>query len=238
MGYDLRVSLPAQGAVLFAAGPPAHRGPVAALRAAGRRGHLRELVTSAPVSDRSPKPKFKPKPAARPFDLTITAAAGKPLVSYLRRHLTAAHAVLRPPLAELSVALVGDAAMAGLHERFMGIPGPTDVLTFPLDADARGRVTAGEVVVCVPEARRRSRAEGTTVEREVLLYALHGMLHLSGYDDLTPADYSRMHRAEDRVLTRIGVGAVFAGPAGAAAFADKAGKRAVKPRAGGGRPRS
>ena len=152
-----------------------------------------------------------PRRAAAPLDLTITAAAGKPLVPYLRRHLRAAHAVLKPSLAELSVALVGDATMADLHERFMGIPGPTDVLTFPLDEDARGRVTAGEVVVCVPEARRRAKAEGTDLRREVLLYALHGMLHLSGYDDQTPAEFARMHRAEDRILSQIGVGTVFTG---------------------------
>ena len=117
--------------------------------------------------------------------------------------------MLRPPLAELSLALVGDAKMSALHEQFMGIAGPTDVLTFPLDEDARGRVTAGEVVVCVPEARRRAKTEGTDLRREALLYALHGMLHLCGYDDRTPADFARMHRAEDRILAQIGVGAVF-----------------------------
>lgn len=148
-------------------------------------------------------------PGSLPLHLTITAASGKPLVPYLRRHLRAAHAVLKPPLSELSLALVGDATMSDLHERFMGVPGPTDVLTFPLDEDARGRATAGEVVVCVPEARRRAGAEGTDLRREVLLYALHGVLHLCGYDDRKPADFARMHRTEDQILTRIGIGAVF-----------------------------
>ena len=71
------------------------------------------------------------------------------------------------------------------------------------------RTLAGEVYVCVPEARRGSKEHGTRVADELLLYALHGMLHLCGFDDRTPAGFQRMHRTEDRILTRIGVGAVF-----------------------------
>lgn len=149
-----------------------------------------------------------PDPSPR-LRLTVTAPVGKPLVPYLREHLRAAHAILNPPLVELSLALVGDPAMSDLHLRFLNVPGPTDVLTFPLDEDDDGSVLAGEVVVCVPEARRRAKAEGTELEREVLLYALHGMLHLCGYDDTSPRQYSRMHRAEDEILTKIGVGPVF-----------------------------
>ena len=125
--------------------------------------------------------------------------------------------MMKTQVRELSLALVGDAKMGELHERFMGIAGPTDVLTFPLDEDDRGRVLAGEVVVCVPEARRRAKAEGVSVERELLLYAVHGLLHLSGQDDRTDAGYKKMHRMEDSILSRLGVGPVFkpaAGPNG------------------------
>ena len=146
---------------------------------------------------------------AAPLSLTIRSSARSAHVPFLRRHLRAAHRMLRPPLRELSVALVSDARMAKLHEQFMGIDGPTDVLTFPLDEDETGTVVAGEVVVCVPEARRQAKARGIPVERELLLYALHGMLHLCGYDDRTDAAFRAMHRAEDRILTQIGVGPVF-----------------------------
>ncbi len=141
--------------------------------------------------------------------LTVNASAGRLFVAYLRRHVRAAHAILAPPLAELSVALVGDKRMGDLHERFLSIPGPTDVLTFPLDVDGRGRVTAGEVVLCVPEARRRAGGHGVTVRQELLLYAVHGLLHLCGYDDRTTAGFRRMHRKEDDILARLGVGPVF-----------------------------
>ena len=141
--------------------------------------------------------------------LDISASAGNVHVVHLRKHLLGAHAILKPPLRELSVALVGDARMSDLHERFLCVSGPTDVLTFPLEADARGRVTAGEVVVCVPEARRQARQGKRRVEHELLLYALHGMLHLCGYNDKTPREFRRMHRAEDMILTKLGVGPVF-----------------------------
>lgn len=135
-------------------------------------------------------------------------------VPWLRRHLLKGHAILNPPLAELSLALVGDTRMADLHQQFMGIPGPTDVLTFPMEHDRRGRVTAGEVIVCVPEARRRSKVEGTDLRDELLLYALHGMLHLSGFDDTTPAKFAAIHREEDRILSLLGRGKVFAASRG------------------------
>jgi probable rRNA maturation factor len=112
----------------------------------------------------------------------------------------------RGALRELSVALVTDAQMKRLHHRHMGINTPTDVLTFELDHDRRGRVTGGEVIVCVPQARRQARVG---VEQEVLLCALHGMLHLCGFDDKTKRQFAAMHRAEDRLLSRLGVGPVY-----------------------------
>jgi rRNA maturation RNase YbeY len=144
------------------------------------------------------------------FDLSIRAYTGREHVPYLRRHLPQAHALLKPPLRELSLALVGDKRMSQLHQEFMGISGPTDVMTFPLDEDARGRPLSGEVIVCVPEAARQSRRLGTTIQQELLLYALHGMLHLSGFDDRTPSAYRKMHAKEDEILTKLGVGRTFA----------------------------
>jgi probable rRNA maturation factor len=143
------------------------------------------------------------------LDIAAAAPTGKAYVPYLRKHLPRAHAFLKTPLREMSVALVGDKRMADLHERFMNIPGPTDVLTFELDHDARGRVTAGEVVVCVPYALGHARKSGVPARDELLLYALHGMLHLCGFDDRTTRDFAKMHRREDEILKRLGVGAVF-----------------------------
>lgn len=143
------------------------------------------------------------------LSLSITAQLGKSHVAYLRTHLLRAHAILKPKLEEMSLALVGDKVMADLHMQFMNIPGPTDVLTFPLEQDSRGRASSGEVVVCVPEATRRAKETSVTLKEELLLYALHGMLHLCGFDDRTAADFRKMHRKEDQILKAIGIGAVF-----------------------------
>lgn len=147
--------------------------------------------------------------AAGKLRLMVHAEAGHRYLPFLRRHLTAAHQLLHPSVCELSLALVGDARMSSLHKRFMNIDTPTDVLTFPLEFDARGRETAGEVIICVPEAARQARVRGTKIESELLLYAVHGLLHLSGFDDRTEAGFRQMHRKEDDILIRLGLGPVF-----------------------------
>jgi probable rRNA maturation factor len=144
---------------------------------------------------------------------------------FVRRKLKDAHTLLksrrgnkRPRIAmrglsalqELSIVLVNDRRMRELHQRYMNDRSVTDVLTFPIDTDDAGRVTSGEVYVCVPYARREAKARGVDPTFEVLLYALHGMLHLLGYDDRTAADFRIMHRTEDELLTELGVGPVFA----------------------------
>lgn len=100
--------------------------------------------------------------------------------------------------------------MAALHKEFLDVEGPTDVLTFDHEHARDGRCLVGEIVLCVPFARRAAVRRGTELERELLLYALHGVLHLSGFDDLTTSKYETMHAEEDRILAAIGVGAVFA----------------------------
>jgi hypothetical protein len=66
-----------------------------------------------------------------------------------------------------------------------------------------------DTVVCVDEARRRARERGHGVREELLLYCMHSLLHVQGYDDVTAAGAAAMHAREDEVLTAIGVGAVY-----------------------------
>jgi rRNA maturation RNase YbeY len=159
------------------------------------------------------KRKIKKAGMKRAVRINLIARCGAAHASFIRRHLQLAHEILRPPLQDLSIALVGDREMSDLHLRFMAIAGPTDVLTFPLEMDSAGNILSGEVIICVPEARRRVVELSTQLPCELLLYAIHGMLHLSGYDDRTARDFKVMHRTEDDLLTKLGIGPVFASPA-------------------------
>jgi len=137
--------------------------------------------------------------------LSIQASVGRAHETFLRKHLRRVIPLLAHRLSDVSIALVNDATMSDLHQRFMNLPGPTDVLTFPLDDSGNG-----EIVICVPEAARRAKQHRSSVRNELLLYAIHGMLHLCGMDDRTQRGFQQMHRMEDQILTKIGVGAVFA----------------------------
>jgi len=117
----------------------------------------------------------------------------------------------------LSIAVVGTRRMATLHERFLGVAGPTDVITFDFDTDRTQGWLEGEIVVCADVAARAAagqvgaaRLTHKAVHRELALYVVHGILHLAGYDDRDPDDYARMHAREDQLLSECGVGAVFA----------------------------
>lgn len=103
----------------------------------------------------------------------------------------------------LSVVLVEDREMAALHGRFLDDATPTDVLSFPPGAAPRGASAeelAGEVVVSAETALREARRRGIPPERELALYAIHGTLHLAGYDDRSAVDRRRMRRAERQYL--------------------------------------
>ena len=155
-----------------------------------------------------------------PLDLTISAPNHRQSIPILRRGILAAHKILGSPLQELSIAIVPAKKMASLHKTYLNEPGPTDVLTFELDHDSRRRVISGEVVICSAVAKSRARELGHSTTDELLLYAIHGLLHLSGFDDRNKPAFAAMHAKEDEILTRLGIGPIFsssASPAGSTA---------------------
>ena len=101
------------------------------------------------------------------------------------------------PPGGLSVAFLKDPALASLHDRFLGDPSATDVITFSGDA---AHEVAGEICVSVDAAARRAGAAAGRLSRELALYLVHGWLHLAGYDDRRPAARREMRRAEARAL--------------------------------------
>jgi len=104
--------------------------------------------------------------------------------------------------AHLSVALVDDERIAELHVEFMDVPGPTDVISFPLEDDGPGPQILGDVVVSVDTAAREARERGITCREELLRYVVHGTLHLLGYDDLEASERERMHARQEELLRR------------------------------------
>ncbi|MCC6581746.1 MAG: rRNA maturation RNase YbeY [Phycisphaeraceae bacterium] len=109
----------------------------------------------------------------------------------------------------LGIALIGDEAMADLHVRYKQVPGTTDVLTFDLAGDPDQGVVEGDLAICLDEASRQAAERGHELKLEVLLYAVHGLLHLLGHDDVKPAEAAAMHEQEDDLLTQAGHGAVY-----------------------------
>ena len=97
-------------------------------------------------------------------------------------------------LQNVDVLLVSDRRIAELHQRFMDIAGPTDVITFQ----------HGEIFVSTETAAANARRFGTTVDAEIRLYIVHGLLHLAGFDDKTAAATRLMAKTQERVVAAAG----------------------------------
>ncbi len=90
----------------------------------------------------------------------------------------------------VEVSILSPREMARVHREFLSLPGPTDVITFPY----------GEVLVCAAVAATQAADHATTLDDELALYVIHGLLHLNGYDDLSPAAARRMHDRQANIL--------------------------------------
>jgi len=104
--------------------------------------------------------------------------------------------------ATISVAVVDDPTMRELNRRFLGHDYNTDVLSFLLD-EQDGQLD-GEVIVSAETALRRATEYAWPPENELLLYVIHGTLHLAGHDDHAAADRGLMRRQEMRYLKELG----------------------------------
>lgn len=101
------------------------------------------------------------------------------------------------PPGDLSLVFLTDKALAKIHGDFLDDPSITDVITFEGDPSLG---LAGEICVSVDTALRVSKERGTSFNEELLLYVVHGWLHLAGYDDLKPVLKREMRRAEARAM--------------------------------------
>ncbi|MFC8734094.1 rRNA maturation RNase YbeY [Luteimicrobium sp. NPDC057192] len=111
------------------------------------------------------------------------------------------------PQTELSILFVDTATMTDLHVKWMDEPGPTDVLSFPMDELRPGRegdVTPagllGDIVVCPEVAAEQAVKAGHSAAEEMLLLTTHGILHLLGYDHAEPEEEKEMFALQRKLL--------------------------------------
>jgi probable rRNA maturation factor len=104
---------------------------------------------------------------------------------------------------EVSLAIVDDAAMHALNRQYLQHDYPTDVLSFVLEADKK-RLDA-QLIVSADYAAREAPRYGWSLDDELLLYTIHGTLHLVGYDDLEPDLKAEMRARETHYLAQFGL---------------------------------
>ncbi|MBK8756224.1 MAG: rRNA maturation RNase YbeY [Actinomycetales bacterium] len=111
------------------------------------------------------------------------------------------------PEAELCISLVDEAAMETLHVQWMDLPGPTDVMSFPMDELRPGRDgippeegVLGDIVLCPSVAERQAAEAGHAPIEELLLLTTHGVLHLLGFDHGEPEEHREMFELQRQLL--------------------------------------
>jgi probable rRNA maturation factor len=117
------------------------------------------------------------------------------------------------PDAELAIVLVDEAAMEQLHVQWMDEPGPTDVLSFPMDELRPGTEDAptpagllGDVVLCPQVAEAQAQTAGHSTLEELLLLTTHGILHLLGFDHAEPEEEKEMFGIQRDILVGFAMG--------------------------------
>lgn len=105
----------------------------------------------------------------------------------------------------LGVVLVDCDTIRQYNRDFLGHDYATDVISFPMEDRREEGYLEGEILACTEVARDRAGEFGWTHDEEILLYIVHGILHLVGYDDLTPEPRAEMRRKEREYLGRFGI---------------------------------
>ncbi len=103
------------------------------------------------------------------------------------------------PVHDVDVAVVDSRKIAAYNRRYLGCAGSTDVISFDLSGGP-GAPLSAQIIVCGQVAVREAAARGHGVQWELMLYVVHGLLHLIGYDDRTAADAAEMYLAQENLL--------------------------------------
>ena len=113
------------------------------------------------------------------------------------------------PMVDVGIIFVDEAPMEDLHIKWMDEPGPTDVLSFPMDELRPGSEEVpspegvlGDIVVCPQVAAKQAQVAGHDPINEILLLVTHGMLHLVGFDHATPTEEQEMFSLQRSLLEK------------------------------------
>ena len=106
------------------------------------------------------------------------------------------------PECEVNVSFVDDGYMTELHIKWMDEPGTTDVLSFPMDMpETPGEaVTLGDIVISPVVAAEQAKAQGHSIEHEIFILAVHGLLHIIGYDHADKAEEKIMFDLQEKIV--------------------------------------
>ena len=133
--------------------------------------------------------------------------AGEVAADHLARAIAATLTAEGRPEGEVTLLVTDDATIAAYNQQYRGVEGPTDVLSFAAQEPTPGFVTApemasylGDIVIALPFTRRQAAALDRPLSAELLLLAVHGTLHLLGYDHAEPADEATMWARQDAIL--------------------------------------
>ena len=115
----------------------------------------------------------------------------------------------------LSIVLTDNRHIRDLNRQYLGHDTLTDVISFPLeDVDwptSGNSGINGEIIASAELAQQQAQSSNGDPRAELMLYLVHGLLHLMGYDDRNPQAAKRMHQREDLLLEELGFGSVYAG---------------------------
>lgn len=134
------------------------------------------------------------------FDLQQDLPVDKDLIQQL---VPAVISLEGQSCSEVAVYFVERKEICVLHEEFFQDPTPTDCISFPMDAEGEEDRILGEVFVCPSVAKEYAETHNLDPKRELLLYVIHGLLHLLGYDDIEDKDREQMRAAERRHMDHL-----------------------------------
>lgn len=136
------------------------------------------------------------------IEIADRTGRSKTITSLLRQVLRKSLEELKLSNREVSVLLVNNREMQKLNRQYRGKKRPTDVLSFSQEPNKK-EVLLGDIVIAIPIARKQAKEHRHSLQRECAVLAVHGLLHLLGYDHEKPRDAKTMFAKQNKLLSRV-----------------------------------